>query len=91
MRVFYPYNLQIMSGELLSHSGTWRIECLEELGDAVWELDMASQTLIFTGIVRTTVGIEGLVVSSVIHDVTLEIVIPLEMMLITNGDLPNGH
>jgi len=64
---------------------------LEELGDAVWELDMASQTLIFTGIVRTTVGIEGLVVSSVIHDVTLEIVIPLEMMLITNGDLPNGH
>ena len=75
----------------MSHSGTRGIECLEELGDAVWELDMASQTLIFTGIVRTIVGIKGLVVSSAIHHVTLEIVMPLEMILFTNGNLPNGH
>jgi hypothetical protein len=75
----------------LSHSGTRRIECQEELGDAVWELDMTSQTLIFTGIVRTTLGIEGLVVSSAIHHVTLEIVMPLEMMLVANRDLPNSH
>jgi hypothetical protein len=91
VRVFHPYNLQIMSGESLSHSGTRRIECLEEIGDAVWELDMASQTLICTGISRTTIGIEGLVISSSIHHVTLEMVMPLELMLVANGNLPDGH
>jgi len=66
---------------------------MEELGDAVWELDTASQTLIFTRIVRTTAGIEGLVVSSAIHHVTLEIVRPLKMMsiflLVINSILSN--
>ena len=85
MRVFHAYNLQMMPGESLNHSGIRKIECLEELGDAVWELDRASQTLTFTGLVRTTEGIGGLVVSSVIHHVTLEIVLPLERMISTLG------
>jgi hypothetical protein len=85
VRVFHPYNLQMMPGELLNHSGTRKIECLEEIGDGVWELDRASQTLTFTGLVRTTEGIRGLVVSSVIHHVTLEVVLPLERMISTLG------
>jgi hypothetical protein len=85
VRVFHPYNLQIMPGELLNHSGTRKIECLEEQGDAVWELDRTSQTLTFTGLVRTTEGIGGLLVSSVIHHITLEIVLPLERMISTLG------
>lgn len=75
----------MMPGELLNHSGTRKIECLEEQSDAVWELDRTSQTLTFTGLVRTTEGIGGLLVSSVIHHITLEIVLPLERMISTLG------
>ncbi|CAJ2662621.1 uncharacterized protein LOC123885335 [Trifolium pratense] len=70
-----------MPREPLNHSGTRRIECLEEMGDAVWELDRASQTLTFTGFVKTTEGIGGLLVSSIIHHITLEMVLPLERMI----------
>jgi hypothetical protein len=78
---YFTLTLQIMPGEPLNHSGTRRIECLEELGDAVWELNRASQTLTFTGFVKTTEGIGGLLVSSIIHHITLEIVLPLERMI----------
>lgn len=85
MRVFHLNNLQMMSEESRNHSRTRKIECLEELGDVVWELNRASQTLTFTGLVRTTEGIGGLVVSSIIHHVTLEIIIPLDRMISTLG------
>ncbi|CAJ2636902.1 unnamed protein product [Trifolium pratense] len=71
----------LLRREPLNHSGTRRIECLEEMGDAVWELDRASQTLTFTGFVKTTEGIGGLLVSSIIHRITLEMVLPLERMI----------
>ncbi|WJX30234.1 hypothetical protein P8452_18797 [Trifolium repens] len=70
-----------MSGEPLDHSGIRRIECREDMGDVVWELDRASQTLRFTGLVKTTEGIGGLLVSSIIHHITLEMVLPLERMI----------
>ncbi|XP_045787277.1 uncharacterized protein LOC123882461 [Trifolium pratense] len=70
-----------MPREPLNHSGTRKIECLEEMGDAVWELDRASQTLTFTGFVKTTEGIGGLLVSSIIHHITLEMVLSLERMI----------
>ncbi|CAJ2662674.1 unnamed protein product [Trifolium pratense] len=72
-----------MPTEPLHHSGTRRIECMEEMGDASWELDRASQVLTFTDFVKTTEGIGGMLVSSTIHHITLELVLPLERMLMT--------
>ncbi|CAI8598345.1 unnamed protein product [Vicia faba] len=71
----------MMMGEPLDHSGTRKIECLEEQGDAVWEIDRNAQTLKFTGHVRTTEGIRGLAVSSITHHITLELVLPMEQMI----------
>ena len=71
----------MMMEEPLDHSGTRKIECLEEQGDAVWEIDRNAQTLKFTGHVRTTEGIRGLAVSSITHHITLELVLPMERMI----------
>ncbi|KAK2417356.1 hypothetical protein QL285_039665 [Trifolium repens] len=88
---YFTLTLQIMSGEPLGHSGIWRIECLEDMGDAVWELDRASQTLRFTGLVNTIEGIGGLLVSSIIHHITLEMVLPLERMIMALNLNGNGE
>ncbi|KAK2411492.1 hypothetical protein QL285_046765 [Trifolium repens] len=64
------------------------------MGDAVWELDRASQTPRFTGLVKTTEGIRGLLVSSIIHHITLEMVLPLERMIMAlklNGNGEGSH
>ncbi|WJX94910.1 hypothetical protein P8452_76285 [Trifolium repens] len=83
-----------MPREPLDHLGIRRIKCLEEMGDVVWELDRASQTLRFTGLVKTTEGIGGLLVSSIIHHITLEMVLPLERMIMAlnlNGNGEGSH
>ncbi|KAK2396558.1 hypothetical protein QL285_058207 [Trifolium repens] len=80
-----------MPGEPLDYSGIRRIECLEDSGDAVWELDRASQTLRFTGLVKTTEGIGGLLVSSIIHHITLEMILPLERMIMALNLNGNGE
>jgi hypothetical protein len=87
---YFTLTLQIMP-EPLDHSGIRRIECLEDTGDAVWELDRASQTLRFTGLVKTTEGIGGLLVSSIIHHITLEMVLPLERMIMALNLNGNGE
>ncbi|CAL5189503.1 unnamed protein product [Lathyrus oleraceus] len=69
-----------MMEDLLDYSSTRRIECLEELMDAIWKIDRHSQTLKFTGHVRTTEGIRGLAISSITRHITLELVLPMERM-----------
>lgn len=81
------------AGGDLAHSGTRRIEFLEEPDHDVWEINLATQTLYFTGLVRITTLFAGYPTCTSITRETVEIMLPLErlhMALHDFAEAPHG-
>jgi hypothetical protein len=77
----------MMPGRYLAHSGTRRIEFLEDPRDDVWEINLATQTLIFTGLVRTTTGFGGQPTTTIVTHETTEMILPLQRLYLALHDM----
>ncbi|RHN45424.1 hypothetical protein MtrunA17_Chr7g0231041 [Medicago truncatula] len=76
-----------MPGRHLAHSGTRRIEFLEDPRRDVWEINLATQTLIFTGLVHTTTGFGGQPTTTIVTHETTEMILPFQRLYLALHDI----
>jgi hypothetical protein len=80
----------MMPGGHLAHSGTCMIEFIEDPFNDFWEINLTTQTLYFTKLVRITTGLGGQPTRSIVTHETIEINLPLQRLYLALHDMGVG-
>ena len=69
--------LKMMPGGQLAHLGTRMIEFIEDSLNDIWEINLATETLFFTGLVRITTGLGAQPTRAIVTRETIVIILRL--------------